>query len=109
MEQSIGRGLRDDEVVHHINGDITDNRLENLKIMSPTEHSKYHVENGDIHLEGNIATQNLTPREEDVYTLVKQGMTSAQIGDALGISRRTVEIHRQKLRRKFGIPALTQF
>ena len=32
MEQHIGRPLRKDETVHHINGDRLDNRLENLQL-----------------------------------------------------------------------------
>lgn len=42
VEEAIGRRLTKDEVVHHINGDKTDNRLENLKIMSRSEHSSFH-------------------------------------------------------------------
>ena len=42
MEQAIGRPLRDDEHIHHINGDSTDDRLENLEIVSPTEHARKH-------------------------------------------------------------------
>jgi hypothetical protein len=41
-ESVIGRPLRDDEVVHHINGDSTDNRPENLQVMTPSEHSRLH-------------------------------------------------------------------
>lgn len=40
MESVIGRYLIGDEVVHHINGIRWDNRIENLKIMSSSEHSK---------------------------------------------------------------------
>ena len=34
MARSLGRVLRDDETVHHINGDRTDNRLENLQLRN---------------------------------------------------------------------------
>ena len=43
-EQMIGRPLRDDEVVHHINGDKTDNRPENLMVMTRSEHMKLHAQ-----------------------------------------------------------------
>ena len=42
MEEHIGRKLTEDEVVHHINGDKTDNRLENLQLMTRGEHSTMH-------------------------------------------------------------------
>ena len=32
MEQALGRYLEPDETVHHLNGDKTDNRLENLQV-----------------------------------------------------------------------------
>jgi PAS domain S-box-containing protein len=43
----------------------------------------------------------LTPREREVAALLMQGQTSKEIGKALAISHRTVEIHRAKLMRKY--------
>lgn len=42
MEKHIGRKLVKGEVVHHINQVKTDNRLENLRLMSISEHMKLH-------------------------------------------------------------------
>ena len=43
MEALIGRRLKHDEVVHHINGKRTDNRKENLMLMSDKEHRRFHM------------------------------------------------------------------
>lgn len=50
MEHKIGRFLKwkgtrgsaNSEVVHHINSDVTDNRLENLQLMTRSEHTELH-------------------------------------------------------------------
>jgi hypothetical protein len=42
MELHLGRRMVGGEVVHHVNHDKTDNRIENLRVMSAGEHSRYH-------------------------------------------------------------------
>ena len=41
MERKLGFRLRKDVIVHHINGIKTDNRFENLQLMTNKEHSKH--------------------------------------------------------------------
>ena len=43
MEQHLGIKLSKDVVVHHINENPLDNRLENLLVMSRVEHNNYHI------------------------------------------------------------------
>ncbi|MGO4395632.1 LuxR C-terminal-related transcriptional regulator [Variovorax sp. M-6] len=48
------------------------------------------------------AKADLTPREREVAAQVMKGLTSKEIGRALAISHRTVEIHRARLMRKYA-------
>jgi len=43
MERHIGRKLSIREIVHHINDNKLDNRIENLQIMSRAEHNRHHL------------------------------------------------------------------
>lgn len=45
----------------------------------------------------------LTPQEVDVATLVRQGRSSQEIAEVMGISLSTVAFHRRNLRRKLGL------
>lgn len=60
-----------------------------------TEKKSPPVENS-IH----ITEYNFTPREEQIFGLVKTGKTSKQIAEVLSISRHTVDTHRRKINEK---------
>jgi DNA-binding NarL/FixJ family response regulator len=50
----------------------------------------------------------LAPREKETLTWAARGKTFGEIGEILGLSRRTVEFHLDRARRKLGVPTRTQ-
>lgn len=42
MEKFIGRKLKSSEIVHHIDGNRHNNKIENLQVMSQKEHIELH-------------------------------------------------------------------
>ena len=53
MEKELGRKLETHEVVHHIDRDKANNKIENLELFpSKGAHAKHHFDNGDYNLIG---------------------------------------------------------
>jgi len=52
--------------------------------------------------EKRCVTAELTQREREIAALLVEGNTSKEIARVIGLSPRTVEMHRAKLMRKFG-------
>ena len=46
--------------------------------------------------------RSLPARQREVFTLITAGLLNKQVGAELGISERTVKVHRERLRRKMG-------
>lgn len=71
VEQNLGRYLLFEETVHHINGDKTDNRLENLELYATRgQHTLHHPEVVD-----KLRTQNIGIRRSP-KTEFKKGQTA---------------------------------
>ncbi|MCR4307676.1 MAG: HNH endonuclease [Candidatus Berkelbacteria bacterium] len=67
IEKEIGRYLLPDEHIHHINENKQDNRLENLRIVSPQEHAAIHWKNPEARkkVSDRVKKIYLDPRERE--------------------------------------------
>lgn len=84
IENILGRLLRDDEHVHHINEIKSDNRPENLRVLGISEHHLLHAKYGKNHWRWV---------KVDIKQLVKlrnQGHTFKQLKQELHIGINTV-------------------
>lgn len=61
-------------------------------------------ENGN----GGNLLESLSDREQQVLEFIAQGLTSPQIGDQLGISRKTVARHRERIMAKLNLHSSTE-
>ncbi len=86
--------------------------VEKLRKSRLTDEQASYVEILDDHLQDilspflrNLGTKhlNLTPKEIQVASLIREGKTSKDIAEILGVSARAVDFHRDNIRIKLGI------
>ena len=51
---------------------------------------------------------SLTPREQEVLEIVVGGLTQREVGELLGISSRTVEVHKRRIMAKLHVNSVAE-
>lgn len=94
MEQHIGRQLTKKEHVHHLNGDKTDNRLENLSLMSQREHLAIHGH------ESKLGQRKLPSEAVEKMIKLRGGdLTRLEISKIIGVCLWTVKKYTKNIKR----------
>lgn len=99
MEQHLGRKLGRREVVHHKNDDPKDNRLENLEVMTLSQHSRMHAQDRlrrGIRPSGGRGERAGAAKLKEWQVLLIQsaldsGFNCHELGAVYGVSYKTVE------------------
>ncbi len=90
----IPKPFRDHELLDRINKALEDDRKNRDTLVEREEVEK--------------RVEKLTPREKQVMELVVQGKANKVIAGDLGVSQRTVEIHRARVMEKMQVRSLAQ-
>jgi PAS domain S-box-containing protein len=86
-------------VLERIRASIGSRSMQDLELLE----ANLRDLSSEFGLQLTSGTAGLTPRELEISNMIRSGMTSKDVSGILSISLRTVETHRNNIRKKIGI------
>ena len=86
--------------------DIESDFIDRIQLAFDLESGNWHQKSDRALARERIAS--LTEREKEVFDMVATGVANKVIASELGISERTVEVHRSQVMKKLGLRTLAQ-
>lgn len=90
--KSLGRTLRDDEIVHHRDGDRSNNNPSNLAVMSQAEHAALHAPDLLSRRNGHRGSSNPRAKltDEDVLIIRSSSASGRSLASRFGVNPSTI-------------------
>lgn len=85
-------------ILHHMKKNVPQSQLRYINILDETLTeltSDFGINTSDL--------SSLSPRQLEICSMIRNGMPNKEIADMLGVSVRTVEVHRNNIRKKLGL------
>lgn len=76
------------------------------QLLSALERAFAKLAQTQASMQHSVSYDALTPREREVMNAIAKGLTHREVGDLLGISPRTVEVHKGRVMDKLGVKTL---
>lgn len=97
----VSTHYEDERFMQHRDGQIFWARARGVT-LTPENPFKLMIWSFDRIRHNETKTTELTPREQEISSFIVNGLTCKETAVALGISHRTVEVHRARVMKKLG-------
>ena len=79
-----------------------------LYLSQRTTERMVHLALGSKSHQGSSPIERLTDREIEIFQMIGQGLTSRQIASKLGLSPKTVDAHRERIKQRLELKNVTE-